>query len=760
MGIFGQEISGVAAIQKGNNIEISYDLKSDAPCDVFSYVSFNSGKKWEGPLTNVKGDIGDFVLEGKKRFEWEVLKTREDFVGSEIQFKVVAKKVDVYHPKMVKVEGGIFEMGSSEGEQDEMPIHQVEVSSFEIGKYEVTQYEWRVIMGSNPSYHNNCDNCPVESVSWYEIQSFLNRLYELTGDIYRLPTEAEWEYAAKGGIHTKGYVYSGSNLPNEVSWFGENSNGNSHPVGELLPNELGLFDMSGNAQERCWDWVSEYKTGVLENPTGPKSGRYKSIKGGSWADLVTLSRVSDRDGDEPISNGFDYGFRMVKSKNDFREVFNYETEKVAGGTFQMGCEDYSDKEKPMHSVTLNAYNIGKYEITQAQWKAVMGGNPSFFNECDECPVEQVSYHDALEFIKRLNQITGKFYRLPTEAEWEFAAIGGAKLNGYAFSGSNNIDDVAWYDGNSITRTNQVGKKKPNGIGIYDMSGNVQEWCSDFLGSYSIETSHNPSGPLKGEQRIIRGGGYNVNSVFAKNGVRNNAYPESRYTNLGLRLVHPIFDLKSIEPETVLVEGGTFQMGSNSGEEDEKPVHAVTVSSFKMAKYEVTQSQWKLVMGNNPSQFPNCDECPVENVSFNDIQEYIKRLNSITGKRYRLPTEAEWEYAARGGSKSMGFQFSGSNDINAVAWHNGNSENKVHLIGTKKANELGIYDMSGNVWEWTLDKYSSYGDENAVGAGGFVIRGGSFRNNPNNCSVSDRFGFEAIDSNGGFRLVLPIFQFHN
>ncbi len=153
---------------------------------------------------------------------------------------------------------------------------------------------------------------------------------------------------------------------------------------------------------------------------------------------------------------------------------------------------------------------------------------------------------------------------------------------------------------------------------------------------------------------------------------------------------------------VFVEGGTFEMGSNDYD-NEKPVHRVTVSDFYIGKYEVTQKEWQEVMGNNPSRNKG-DDLPVENVSWNDIQDYLQRLNAKTGGNYRLPTEAELEYAARGGNKSHGYEYSGSNTLDNVAWYYDNSGSKTHSVGTKQPNELGIYDMSGNVWEWCNDWY--------------------------------------------------------
>ncbi len=216
-------------------------------------------------------------------------------------------------------------------------------------------------------------------------------------------------------------------------------------------------------------------------------------------------------------------------------------------------------------------------------------------------------------------------------------------------------------------------------------------------------------------------------------------------------------------EMIFVEGGTFQMGSDSGEDDEKPVHSVTLSSFNIGKYEVTQAQWAAVMGSNPSHFKDCEECPVENVSWNDAQDFIQELNAQTGMNYRLPTEAEWEFSARGGKSSKGLTYSGSNDLNAVAWNTENSGGKTHAAGGKQANELGIYDMSGNVFEWCSDWYGTYiisSETNPTCASWFrdrVLRGGSWdfsalgSRSAFRSGINPDFGFDDF----GFRLVLPV-----
>ena len=212
---------------------------------------------------------------------------------------------------------------------------------------------------------------------------------------------------------------------------------------------------------------------------------------------------------------------------------------VEGGTFTMGGtseqgDDAYDWEKPTHSVTLSSYRIGETEVTQALWQAVMGSNPSHFSGSQK-PVEQVSWNDCQDFIRRLNALTGENFRLPTEAEWEYAARGGKKSWGYKYSGSNTIGNVAWYDDNSGSQTHNVATKSPNELGLYDMSGNVWEWCQDWYDYYSSGSQTNPTGPSSGSDRVLRGGGWNSLARSCRVSYRSGNSPVNRLIKLGLRL---------------------------------------------------------------------------------------------------------------------------------------------------------------------------------------------------------------------------------
>lgn len=223
-------------------------------------------------------------------------------------------------------------------------------------------------------------------------------------------------------------------------------------------------------------------------------------------------------------------------------------------------------------------------------------------------------------------------------------------------------------------------------------------------------------------------------------------------------------LRELESNMVYVEGGTFMMGATKEQEtdvifgDEEP-HQVTLSSFHICKYEVTQELWQVIMGSNPSMLKG-SKLPVERVSWEDCQRFITKLNQLTGKKYRLPTEAEWEYAARGGKRSNFYRYAGGNNIDDVAWYKDNSNDHTHEVGTKRANELGLYDMSGNVWEWVQDwkaNYSTSSQTNPLGpssGSGRVRRGGCFCFSKDLCRIArrDSFGPMHVDAAIGLRLV--------
>lgn len=237
------------------------------------------------------------------------VKKRKDTIGGSILTGVI---------DMVFMEGGTFTMGCSIGQSDcdgdENP-HKVIVDDFSIGKYEITQKQWQEVMGSNPSIFKNCDICPVENVSWDVVQEFIQKLNAKTSNHYRLPTEAEWEYAARGGKQSHGYKYAGSNDVDIVAWYGNNSGDKTHPIGQKSPNELGLFDMNGNVWEWCSDLHGYYSSGESKNPNKVDKGPQRRVcRGGSWYSYPKHCRVSNRNSNPPNFSESNLGFRLAKSE--------------------------------------------------------------------------------------------------------------------------------------------------------------------------------------------------------------------------------------------------------------------------------------------------------------------------------------------------------------------------------------------------------------------------------------------------------------
>lgn len=463
-------------------------------------------------------------------------------------------------------------------------------------------------------------------------------------------------------------------------------------------------------------------------------------------------------------------------------------------------EQYKNKDSTTHFVTLSSYEISETAVTQGLWKAVMGTDVEDLvavspyptatpKKGDAYPISYVRLSDAIAFIDRLNQLTGLNFRLPTEAEWEYAARGGNKSRGFSYSGSDDSKEVASSYGS------RVAQKKPNELGIYDMSGCTREMCIDIWKDKYIYDSHvvNPVGPIQTSGNRVLRGGYCFGPV-------SHPYSRAHYTptwcgsSMGFRLVLPTDQQRRMiyvsdttyytENDTlktrvlysyfemVYVEGGTFMMGAATddadAEADEKPQHQVTLSDYYIGQVEVTQQLWNTVLGtaNNPSSRKG-NNLPVNNVTYADCQRFIARLNELTGLRFRLPTEAEWEYAARGGKRSNGYKYSGSNDVNEVAWTSDNSGNKTHDVGTKLPNELGVFDMSGNVWEYCQDWYGAYNDLTQINPMGpesgtyLVCRGGGYEaqkpSGPMFCRTTSRGIAWENEKYGhvGLRLVLEV-----
>ena len=450
---------------------------------------------------------------------------------------------------------------------------------------------------------------------------------------------------------------------------------------------------------------------------------------------------------------------------------------VEGGFFTMGKtpEQGGGNDPAMHPVIVDGFAIGKFEVSQALWQEVMGSNPSP-EPNPKASVSRVTWKDCRKFVDGLSRKTGVRFRLPTEAEWEYAARGGNKSLRYRCSGSND------------------GKTRENELGIFDMSGNLWEWVEDSYADFTVTAlSVNPTGPEVSANKVIRGGSAasKVGEKYVSS--RQEMAQTSKSPAVGLRLamstgaghdksLEAVLSSNEVErepsdgkAETIAVgnirfkmlpvPAGTINMGATAeqakwAEEDEKPVHEVTLSAFKMGQYEVTCSLWNAVMGWLPAKCED-DSTPAVNISWYDAQAFIRKLNALTGRKFRLPTEAEWEYAARGARNGGNNVYAGSEYCMNVAVYSSNSDGKVLAVGTKSPNSLGLYDMSGNAWEWCQDWYSAYSAESVTDPAGpasgelKILRGGSAPARYDACRVSNRSDMYPVNlkSTFGFRLAL-------
>jgi formylglycine-generating enzyme required for sulfatase activity len=474
---------------------------------------------------------------------------------------------------MIWIEPGTFTMGSPEdelGRYSDETQHEITLTQeYWLGKFEVTQTQYEAVMGTNPSWNKGAD-LPVEGVTWYDAMEFcatLTKIEKAAGRLpegyeYTLPTEAQWEYACRAGTTTA--LNSGKNLSNvfespevnEVGWYIYNSDVTTHPAGQKQPNAWGLYDMHGNVYEWCLDWYGAYPAEAVTDPTGPETGSNRVVRGGGWNVFANGCRSAYRDKNTSALISSNYGFRVaLVNKNitiPLSDKVDLDMVWINPGTFTMGSPSdelgrYDDETQ--HKVTLTqGYWLGRYEITQAQYKAIMKVNPSKFIGAD-LPVETVSWNDAMEFCKKLTEIEkaagrlpgGYEYTLPTEAQWEYACRAGTTtaLN----SGKNlsdevqcpEMDEVGWYGYNSDKTTHPVGQKQPNAWGLYDMHGNVYEWCLDWFGDYPTSSVTDPTGPSTGSGRVLRGGSWSRSARYCRSALRGSDYPDDYWDHFGFRV---------------------------------------------------------------------------------------------------------------------------------------------------------------------------------------------------------------------------------
>ncbi len=293
---FSVSVINVTSKQIGQTIEIWYDITGSNEEDRFNialFCSIDGGKTYSPALIHVEGDVG-YNLEGGfgKKIIWNVLDEMNHLIAKEVVFKVRVDYLPEEARNLIFIKGGEFMMGRSNGSNDEIPVHEVILEDYYIGKYEVTVKEYKKFCDESdylmPDKNLEWgDNHPITFIDWFDANAYCQWLSNKTGKKFRLPTEAEWEFAARGGINSNNYFYAGSDNINDVGWYKTNSEGVTHSkVGNLSPNELNINDMSGNVWEWCYDWYSEkyYEQSPSNNPKGPRIGTLKTGRGGSWHD--------------------------------------------------------------------------------------------------------------------------------------------------------------------------------------------------------------------------------------------------------------------------------------------------------------------------------------------------------------------------------------------------------------------------------------------------------------------------------------------
>ncbi|MBN2290387.1 MAG: SUMF1/EgtB/PvdO family nonheme iron enzyme, partial [Candidatus Glassbacteria bacterium] len=651
---------------------------------------------------------------------------------------------------MVPIPAGGFLMGKEQAENyGTEPVHPVTLNAFQMSATEITQARYEAVMRKNPSPRSyQGPNLPVLQLSWPDAARFCNKLSELAGfescynlatwdcdfsrNGFRLPTEAEWEYACRAGTATGSYLGDEDADLERAAWYADNSDRKPHAVAGKVPNASGLYDMLGNAQEWSNDWLEAYREDSLVNPTGPVAGDYRILRGGSWNTALENCMSWNRNAfmPDPGATGpsisQDVGFRVVRRAEACR-TYALEGKVLSSGGGLGGV-----------TVQLLGYNVNATCTTGPD------GGYGFSGLADG------------SYLVRANK------------------------TGCTFTPDNFEVDVS---GSDLMVEDIIAEVKPLPE-TFSLKGSLAQVYYDLASGISGATA-----TLAGENDLFRTYITQSDGHFEFNGLPAGTYtvgfirqdysfiPET----VKLTIDQADVTLDVINSITLVsVPQGSFMMGGVGGFSE--PAHQVTLDEFQIGVIEVTQGQYEAVTDSNPSFFSGNVNRPVERVTWYDAAVFCNKLSELVGLEpcydepsfecdfsksgFRLPTEAEWEYACRAGSKSLYYDGDYESDLARAGWYTANSrdpitrEDRTHRAALKEPNAWGLYDILGNVWEWCNDSFGEYRGESQTNPAGpadgrnRVIRGGGWRSPYYSCRSSSR-SYLDVASGGdayGFRIV--------